>query len=735
MLAWKDAKNSRSDVWHDCPPFSTQDDLERLSAEMSFDEAVDLLAKLQRSMKYMSAWCHMAHTFKVDGSKPSDLAEVPLAEEALMGVWINNCSEREGLWLLRHQVPCYIIYMVESEADRVHVTKYGPSYPLFIAATSIETQLSGWNSFDKAVQADGGVLMEVTFNYGLVNPARSTMFMDRSRSSPEEQGYVGSEYCDPRRTVLKAEERLTTKSKSTDRPPLVAMLLMGRKWSSWEEEEDNENGELHLVFYDRDNCRQLSLFETAAAPLSYKANMSVFGLPTPDCPYYECMNYGPTPAAKSKWMYLSERPKGRDTRHVFEPEIDTIENSRNQLDFVSEDKDEEVMEPELEPALPPRPRLSDKLMIVDKPHQSPTKTRPSPDEALAQAEQSLRAWSHTPILKAAATLALVHRCELPNRSEETRIVVNSLSQSHSPVLPGPMDVDHLSPPHVESLEMVDKPDASFSKSLIQRLNLLVEKVMSLTSRTSLDEGLEHVIDSSMSVDQVSSIAMPLLGSSSELVKASHPVCSLVKAPIPILADISVTSQTCFLCIWSLDRFYAWNDVTSWINEILKVASGVGLIRVKCTYDKLKRIQLFWFQFATTNDAATFRGIVARRHTTDAKNIGCDFIPESGFSTACGISTDGWSPEAERKPLQERFTGLSKSAKQCLKLRKKANCCMERELANEDHSPPLPLESRLSYNASIGPSSLHENPSSLTSRLDASAGPSNRSWKPGKGKHH
>jgi len=95
---WKVLDDLRPELWTRRPSFPTPAFLGDLRNATSFDDAVTRLARAQRGIKYMSAWCRMACSIVTDSKAPPvTLSSVPPADQYLMGVWLNNCEEKDGL--------------------------------------------------------------------------------------------------------------------------------------------------------------------------------------------------------------------------------------------------------------------------------------------------------------------------------------------------------------------------------------------------------------------------------------------------------------------------------------------------------------------------------------------------------------------------------------------------------------------------------------------------------------
>ncbi|KAF9536432.1 hypothetical protein CPC08DRAFT_771571 [Agrocybe pediades] len=100
----------RPDLWAKRPSIPTKEDIAHLNLLTTWEEAVDYYAELQQEIKCMAAWCCMADAFIAYLKECPEVDKVPLANETLMGVWINGCDEEEGKWLIASHVSCFIIH-------------------------------------------------------------------------------------------------------------------------------------------------------------------------------------------------------------------------------------------------------------------------------------------------------------------------------------------------------------------------------------------------------------------------------------------------------------------------------------------------------------------------------------------------------------------------------------------------------------------------------------------------
>ncbi|PPQ76958.1 hypothetical protein CVT26_007850 [Gymnopilus dilepis] len=162
-----------------------------------------------------------------------------------MGTWLNGCDEKDGIFLLRYRMPCFVIHVVDGLLEGDRVFAYHPHYYSFTTETYAAGLVANVNPFDLAVNLDGGdklIVPEVVDDFAIF-PAKEVttpMFADRIRSSPVVQGCDGGKYKDPRTkppTTNPANPMGLPRQYPEDKggivPPPVEDLLPKGSWSSW----------------------------------------------------------------------------------------------------------------------------------------------------------------------------------------------------------------------------------------------------------------------------------------------------------------------------------------------------------------------------------------------------------------------------------------------------------------------------------------------------------------------
>ncbi|PPQ97625.1 hypothetical protein CVT26_002548 [Gymnopilus dilepis] len=728
---WRNRLDKHEKFWKGRPRPFTFLEMAKLSGPMDLDDAVDELAKVQCRIKHMSAWCGMASALVKDSKGITAMTEVPTADDSLMGIWLNGCPEPEGLWLLRHRVPCFLIHEADSLQDLNRLESYRPDFRFaFPDGTTVKDLKPETHPIDVLAFKEGR-LSNNKEDYAIMPPgsAPSCSYSDNFRSSP-----VGQDLAAGFRPVNLA---------SPDRRGNSRNILRGKKY--------DPDGDF-CWYYDRVLCRKLALLVEPLIPHSYQADPMIFGLPVPDWPFEELVGTERKLREASKWMYAQEQPtKGsvglRPTSRVSSsPALEPLAASKSTsslsdyarsiaLDertptrndgrgqraqeplymnprrvtagapYVGKGREllpvpapptrslrhaqstnQAMMEPRSRYGSPPRRRS------LSRGRSMPTSQRPSPypressyhrgrsprsdrhitplsersvrgsRDSYSSHRNAFRSRSRSPFNRRSAS----YRPETINKhSRERDGYERSCSDSPNSRSPGQdrnapllkvalnppgsvvadrllsndrMDVDE-TPLDVPAVK--DAPGSSSQELELSSLELAsrITNPSSQDFSMSLDSPEAECMDTSW--DGVSSIGINHLNPLGQLGTTSLAVRALVRPTIPILSDITLNSRSRFLCLWSLNKFYTWQEVTRWVVSVSKMSPIIDFDRVVRWYDKIKKVQLFYLAFKSEEGATTFRGIVNGRNTTDQFNIQCDFVDTQAYSTVSGQSKDSW----------------------------------------------------------------------------------------------
>lgn len=338
--------------WNNRPNVFRDARLRKLESEMTLDDAIDELAALQRDLKELSVWNRMAECLWIETlptfTPPS--GAVPLANDSLMGVWINGCGETEVNWLLRNRVPCFIVHRGEGSEDIAGIKSRYRGYPSMIDNTAIANLSHPHNKMEKIMVLEGQKLLECNSDIGIAPSSEipGSMRADRRMSSPVIQGWKGGKYVNPRtQPPSDSTEHQPTSTGKEITPPPVADSPNTGKWSHWIMNlDDKEDGCLikrsrgpsdhpeDWIFYDRDLRRCIYLDNDLEVPNGYKAPSEIFGLPFPEWTFLEKINnqyY--EKRAYTKWVYETEKPSRTDVGRKFQsPSNNRSTNAANVSD-------------------------------------------------------------------------------------------------------------------------------------------------------------------------------------------------------------------------------------------------------------------------------------------------------------------------------------------------------------------------------------------------------------------
>ncbi|PPQ78133.1 hypothetical protein CVT26_007525 [Gymnopilus dilepis] len=777
---WRIRLSKHEKFWNIRPRAFLFVEMAKLSDPMDMDQAVDELAKIQRRIKHMAAWCGMASALVKDSKGIIAMTEVPTADDSLMGVWLNGCPEPEGLWLLRHGVPCFLIHEADSVQDLNRLESYRPNYRFaFPDGTAINDLRTETHPIE-VIAYEKSRLNNSKEDYAIL-PARSVpdySYLDNLRSSPVGQGFSISGYVNPRSQPMDKISSLA--SDPSTWPPPIAAVTQGLSWSTWEEELE-ESGRIRFVkrgkkqepdgdlcwFYDRVLCRRLALLTEPWIPHSYQADPKTFGLPVPDWPFEELVGTEWKLREASKWMYSREQPaKGsvglrpmsrapssselrpivssksssslsESTKSITLNERVPVRNNERSLraqeplymnprrvtagaPYVGRGRellplptplpqpihpaplprslpparstDQVQMEPRSRFRSPPR-RLSLPRGRSKSPYERPSPhprdssyhrgRSPYSSRQTSSSERSIHepqdSYSRGRIIVRSRSRSPFNRRSAPYRSDtsdkysrernddergryrldsrprspsfrSTELSLNERTKEAAPTPPDrglkgrfplddSMDVDKASPAPPATEDTLDPTQRELAPSSSLELALRISNPSNRDYSMSLDSPEPERMDTSW--DGVSSIGINQTNPLKSLGTTSSAVRALVRPTIPILSNITPNSRSRFLCLWSLNKFYTWQEVTSWVVSVSKMSPIIDFERAVRWYDKVKKVQLFYLAFKSEEGATTFRGIVNGRNTVDQFNIQCDFVDTQAYSTVSGQSKDSW----------------------------------------------------------------------------------------------
>ncbi|KAF9552100.1 hypothetical protein CPC08DRAFT_728886 [Agrocybe pediades] len=332
-------RNVRPDLWDSRPSKPDKEDVMNLGRIISFEEAVDNYAAVQRGVKILAAWLRMAVAYFLHPPTAcSPLERVPPADETLMGVWLNGCEEEEGIWLMANRVPCYIIHEVDPARENPTVSG-AIRFSDFVTDTPALFLGPSVNPLDQLARKNGNDWLNLQEEIGQAVPELLVYLRsDREKSSPYAQGWRNAAYINPLpafRISRISVRNVTEEPDEAMDPPPVTGDNSGNKWHDWAEEEidDDESAyfqqgkryqatEESIVYYDRINARRLYLDYPLKAPPGYRANPSIYGIPFPKAQFLEKLRDGTFKTLDATtWVYFERVQKAGDLARCYNPEL------------------------------------------------------------------------------------------------------------------------------------------------------------------------------------------------------------------------------------------------------------------------------------------------------------------------------------------------------------------------------------------------------------------------------
>ncbi|KAF8176555.1 hypothetical protein BJ912DRAFT_1063872 [Pholiota molesta] len=386
LESWRRTADTHPVLWNARPSRPNKDDVLELAACREFPAALDLYSRIQRGTKLASAWCRMAHSLHLHPPGPPYNADtVVVADDTLMGAWINGTSEEEGRWLLKLRVPCYIIHEQDTEIDYHHAER-APRRMSFFSGTTAADLAANTNPLDMAVIRNGGRLMDIEEDLWMANSVPPSLWRDRVRSSTHGQGWKGGKYAFP--GGIKPAP-FSERDGHIIPPAVIAVGTGPGKWSSWKEDVTDE-GDLCFtkmgktsaklnsgkVWFDRTNRRILKFESRPSVPRFYSADEEVFGIPAPQVVFREEMNEGRYRMhGASTWIYKFKDPKRENVGREFQPEARRpVLDTNQEMDVDSESDGSFILAPP-RLATPPPPSRERRY---SPPRRSPSIRRRSP---------------------------------------------------------------------------------------------------------------------------------------------------------------------------------------------------------------------------------------------------------------------------------------------------------------------------------------------------------------------
>lgn len=672
-------------------PVEDRSELQTLDTYLTFDEATDCLANAQKTIKYFDAWNRYAEASIREYEKGAvQLDRVQEADDSLVGAWLNGAGETEGLALLRHRVPCFVIGLASSARDLKRAKSAVRNYN-FVASSDVVRLNKDSHRTDRLVATAGGKFNILTHDLGLATAIPAMNAEDIARASSTAQGYIDPYYMNPRSAPSGTTTAVPTIAEETTRsamPPVVCNPTAG-KWSCWREESMDSSFETCLLkvgtktrnsgsgirYYDREGRRYLEFDEKVDPPEGYSADVNVFGLPVPGIPFVERVNNKDLERRRpSKWMYKTERPKPEDLGRFYSPDVQSkprstetnaIERSAStrsssrvsigsetdslvqgvgrgpatEKHRVESQEPERIARNSTYDSWRPRgdyyrPRYNEKSRSREERYRSRSTDR-------GRWEEKRRDEKRTSVYR-----EFHRRPRSPSPEREYNRFSRLASQEDS------MDVDETdkgkapvryAPSRSTSVDQDEDRSMTYSRSASPTDRYTEDRVVPTAPAeitTQLQNGGQSV---SLAVASSSTAVIPysIPRPSDEQLKILNDIFpALEEAPMQVRDVIVRGTRTRFLTIWNFPVYFLWKHVVEWVIEVLDDLPKVSLLRVLRTNQD--GYQVFWFKFDKEESATNFRGSVSRRRLwPGGQYCYSDFVIDSDYAGANGRSSDFW----------------------------------------------------------------------------------------------
>lgn len=335
-------------LWAGRPKKLTLHDIDLLKSLTKYDKAIDETVRVQRQARITAAWLKMAQIVLDRGMRLAPWTTIPPANDDYIGTWINGPGDHNGarsrdvLWLLHHNVPCFIAHTLTPQ-EQCSIRVQGVCIlESLVLGTDAELLKLKDNQYDLIAYRGGcqptkvGPILDPP-------PKQALPVQDRLRSSSYKQGWRGAlcgyqrlpepqypdeddvpsslplpkyvqkdwEYdashldyveIDPGRVLLLRP------------PPVSAVAAIREKWTRWRIEH-TDDGEVmrrsncssggKYCFYDRALRRELHFGREVPPPLGYLADMKIFGQPVPNVYFETNAHQIYIKQNKSRWMYMT----------------------------------------------------------------------------------------------------------------------------------------------------------------------------------------------------------------------------------------------------------------------------------------------------------------------------------------------------------------------------------------------------------------------------------------------
>ncbi|KAJ7061915.1 hypothetical protein B0H15DRAFT_981029 [Mycena belliarum] len=320
--------------WARCPSLPSQEDFTTLRDCRVYEDAVDLLARMQRQMRERAAWIAMIRAMGY-----------PTADERYVGVFVNDAMKNKVAWLLSVRVPVFIAHRYASHEQPRSVANGTPRLTSFTEGTEVGLRKSRQaNSYAFIAAREGFAVTGYEEDQGRAPDSSaahrdphfsSSLYLEARAKARAGQAELPRE--PPRRPLTGDDLRFEAPPPSSllvhphrvewILPPPVPPNPVGKRWEKWEMTQDEKTsdyvflkhghkwraeGEVE-IWYDRHLVRELYLDDSWEMDVGVVGS-AVFGAPAPRIRYYDASDQDrPRRTKPSLWMY---RSRTGDPTHV-----------------------------------------------------------------------------------------------------------------------------------------------------------------------------------------------------------------------------------------------------------------------------------------------------------------------------------------------------------------------------------------------------------------------------------
>ena len=291
--------------------------------------AVDGVSEAQRGIRDKRAFIdYVARLHQARFWMPDPAAEVNMADERYLGVWLNGIEERTARWYLKEGIPCYVVREIPP-FERAQLAAQETMID-FAAGTTSSPMHWNVNEYDVRAIARGDLALSDTTR--TFDPSWIWPTVQTNREASGLQQAEGTKSVSfkppPLVTVIVAKDRIPwikpppVKKAEASRPG--APPHEKKKWRKFLEQHEPEglfkevstkvNPEYRTHSrYDRERRWQILFLQAPRPPPGCVSDVSVFGQPCPEGKYRDTNK---TRRPQPMWIYDSLEPRTTDIGRV-----------------------------------------------------------------------------------------------------------------------------------------------------------------------------------------------------------------------------------------------------------------------------------------------------------------------------------------------------------------------------------------------------------------------------------